>query len=122
MKNRNLIILIFLTLLLFSIILLGLKPSLINNLQIFGFAILIVALSLLGLVKIVEGEFRGLRGAKGRNLALVGLILGIIDVGVPYFILKNTVKFWANYLFWTVLTLIVLVLGLWQINKWGENE
>ncbi len=122
MKNKNGIILIFLTLLLFSIILVGLRPDLNNNLQIFGFAILILALSLLGLVKIVEGESIGLRGVKGRNLALVGLILGIIDVGVPYFILKNTEKFWANYLFWTVLTLIVLILGLWQINKWGENE
>ncbi len=121
MEDDTNLILVLLAFLLSSVILIGLAPNLSENQLFFVFAISVLAFSLITIGKTGKGNFQGLRGAKGRNLALVGIILGIIDVGVPYFLLKNTVKFWANYLFWTIFTLIILILGIWQINKWGEK-
>ena len=55
---------------------------------------------------------------KGWQIALMGLLLGVVDVGVPYLLLRDVTRFWINYVFWTVLTLVVLILGLRRISGW----
>lgn len=50
----------------------------------------------------------------------VGVVAAILDVCVPYLILKDTTAFWANYVFWTLLTMVVIIFGLIQVRDWGE--
>ncbi len=57
---------------------------------------------------------------KNKNLLLLGLTIATIDIAIPYLFLKNTTKYWINYLFWTIFTIIVLTAGIWKIKKWGE--
>ncbi len=120
MKDNKNFVLIILAFVLSSFALGGALLNLSENQQFLVLIVLVLSLSLLAVGKNISG-FQGLRGAKGRKLAFVGIVLGIVDVGLPYFFLKNTVKFWANYLFWVFLASIVLILGIWRINKWGEK-
>ena len=59
---------------------------------------------------------------KAKNLALIAIFLAILDVAVPYLILKDIEAFWGNYLYWTILAVTVIILGVVYIKHWGENE
>lgn len=58
---------------------------------------------------------------KARELAVVAIILGAIDVGIPYLLFRNVSSYWINYLFWSILTLTVLLVGILKIRNWGEK-
>ena len=57
---------------------------------------------------------------KGRFWALLGIMLGLVIVTVPYLFLRDVVIYWANYIYWLVITVVVLVVGIWKVRKWGE--
>ena len=60
---------------------------------------------------------------KGTKLiSTVAIIVAIINFSVPYLILKDVTSYWANYLFWTTLTLIVIAGGIYYVRDWGERE
>ena len=58
---------------------------------------------------------------KAKNLALIAIFLAVLDVVIPYLILKDIASFWGFYLYWTLLAVIVIVLGIYYIKHWGEN-
>ncbi|MFP4051947.1 MAG: hypothetical protein ACLFVB_09450 [Thermoplasmata archaeon] len=58
---------------------------------------------------------------KAKNLALIAILLAVLDVGVPYLVLKDIGEFWGNYLYWTLLAVTVIVLGANYIKHWGES-
>lgn len=51
----------------------------------------------------------------------VVLIVAIVDIVVPYLFLKDVTKFWANYLFWFLLTGAIIIFGILYVSKWGEE-
>ena len=59
---------------------------------------------------------------KAKNLALIALVLAVLDFAVPYLILKDIGEFWASYLYWTLLAVIVIILGAFYIKHWGDTE
>ncbi|MFW5912233.1 MAG: hypothetical protein ACOCTL_02065 [Candidatus Hadarchaeota archaeon] len=58
---------------------------------------------------------------KDRVIATIGILLALLNVVIPYLFFKNTSDFWINYLFWSLLTLSVVIAGTWKIRKWGEK-
>lgn len=64
------------------------------------------------------------RGEKkiSRRVALIGLIIGIVDVGVPYLLLKDIESFFGCFFFWSFLTLLVLIVGAWKVSNWGKKQ
>lgn len=58
----------------------------------------------------------------GRYLLLAGIILAAVDILIPYLILKKIVEYWANYIFWLILALIVILIGYYKVQKWGEKK
>lgn len=61
----------------------------------------------------------GVNVMNGRELASIGISLGVLDVAIPYLLLKDVSAHWANFLFWSVLTLTVLILGIMKVRGWG---
>lgn len=59
---------------------------------------------------------------KAKNLALIALVLAVLDFAVPYLFLKDIGEFWASYLYWTLLAVVVIMLGAIYIKHWGDNE
>lgn len=59
---------------------------------------------------------------KTKNLALIAIFLAVLDVAVPYLFLKDVGAFWGSYLYWTILAVTVIILGVVYIKHWGENE
>ena len=57
---------------------------------------------------------------KGRFWALVGSILGLVMVSVPYLLLRDVASYWANFVYWLLITLVVLVVGVYKVNEWGD--
>ena len=56
---------------------------------------------------------------KGRFWALLGILLGLTVISVPYLFLRDVASYWANYIYWLLITLVVLIVGIWKIRKWG---
>lgn len=59
----------------------------------------------------------------GRVFLTIGLILAALDYFVPFHLLKNVDNFFGCYLFWSGLTLIVIVSGIITVKKtWGAGQ
>ncbi len=54
-----------------------------------------------------------------KEIGLLALLLTIVNIGIPYLLLRNITAYWANYVFWTVLTLLVLIWGYHRLKDWG---
>ncbi|MEM1524778.1 MAG: hypothetical protein QW372_00915 [Nitrososphaerales archaeon] len=48
------------------------------------------------------------------------LIIVIIDFLIPYTILKDIASFYASYMFWTILTIVTIILGYVYLSSWRE--
>lgn len=48
--------------------------------------------------------------------------LGGIDFCIPFFLLKDIPSFLGNYLFWCLLTLVMLVFGVVHTSNWDKWE
>lgn len=57
---------------------------------------------------------------KAVKVFLLVLILGVLDVGIPYIFLRNFASFLGSYLFWIILTLTTIVWGILYTNSWGK--
>ncbi len=56
------------------------------------------------------------------HLLVIAIAVATLDVLVPYIFLQEVTAYWANYLFWTMLTLTVILGGIYYVRRWGENE
>ncbi len=54
-----------------------------------------------------------------KRVLLLGTVLALVDVGVPYLLLKDSGT-WYSYIFWVVLTAVVLSVGLYMVRGWGS--
>lgn len=105
--------------LIFSSVAIGLSSLQLEASQIWiVLSFLAFALSLHIFIISEERISRKLATNEGWQLIIIGTILAIVDVGVPYLLLKDVARFWANYLFWSGLTLFVLIVGIWKISRW----
>lgn len=118
MKERTENFLILLIFILSSIAIISSLLHLGVQQQIFVLAILALALSFIAFLNSFPEIIIKLEESEGWQLAILGIILWILDLGVPYLLLKNTSEFWANYLFWVGLTFFVLVFGIRKITRW----
>lgn len=57
------------------------------------------------------------------SFLLVGIVIALLDFFVPFYGLKDVGNFFGSYLFWVLLTLMVIVVGLVYINRtWGSKK
>ena len=66
----------------------------------------------------------GERGAdmKGIHFLILAVVLVIVDVLVPFLVLKDIAGFGASYLFWTILTFLVILFGIVYTGKWRRGQ
>lgn len=58
---------------------------------------------------------------RGRTFLILALVVVAVDVLVPYLILADVASFAASFLFWSALTLLVILAAAWHIRHWGEQ-
>jgi hypothetical protein len=59
---------------------------------------------------------------KGLYFFVVAVAVAVIDVVVPFVLIGNVASFSASFLFWCLLTLIVIVAAGIYIRDWGKEE
>lgn len=59
---------------------------------------------------------------RGLYFLFLSIGLVIIDVLVPYLFLKGIASFWSSFLFWSLLTLAVIIFGIVYTRKWGRSR
>ncbi len=57
-----------------------------------------------------------------RDFIIISIIVAIVNLAIPYLFLKDYSEYWVNFVFWTVLTLIVMFIGYIYIKDWGDSE
>jgi hypothetical protein len=45
----------------------------------------------------------------------------LVDLAVPYFFIGDIASIWASYLFWSLLTLAVIVFAVIHAVRWGSG-
>lgn len=58
---------------------------------------------------------------KGSVFVLTAVLLAVTSVGVPYLFFTESGSFMASFLFWTVLTLAVIVAAAVYTRRWREQ-
>jgi hypothetical protein len=58
---------------------------------------------------------------KGRIFLIVAIVLGLVDVLVPYLLLAHVQSFAASFLFWCALTLLVIILAGIYTRRWRKS-
>ncbi len=58
---------------------------------------------------------------RGFHFLLLAIGLVLVDVLVPYLVLKDNAGFGASYLFWCLLTLAVIIFGIFYTRKWRKR-
>ncbi len=59
---------------------------------------------------------------KGLTSSVMLILLTAIDLGVPYLMIGHIPSIWATYLFWTLLTLGVILFAIVYTSQWGRQE
>ncbi len=59
---------------------------------------------------------------KVRTLGFIAVIMAVLSVGVPYTILGDIARFWASYLYWTLLTIATIIIGYIHLSRWGDER
>lgn len=59
---------------------------------------------------------------KIQTLGIVAIIMALLSVGVPYIFLGDIARFWASYLYWTLLTIVTILIGYIHLRKWGDER
>jgi|GEM_PF-3009644 len=50
------------------------------------------------------------------------LALFAVDFFIPFFVLKDRASFFGSYLYWSLLTLVVIGGGIIYTRRWTEDE
>ena len=58
---------------------------------------------------------------KGRTFLVLAVALVAVDLLVPYLFLADVPSFAASFLFWSALTLLVIVAAARHIRHWGQE-
>ncbi len=58
---------------------------------------------------------------KGQTFLVLAVVLVAVDLLVPYLILADVPSFAASFLFWSALTLVVIIAAARHIRHWGEK-
>ncbi|MFO7782249.1 MAG: hypothetical protein R6W94_11555 [Spirochaetia bacterium] len=58
---------------------------------------------------------------KGRTFLVLAVALVAVDLLVPYLFLADIPSFAASFLFWTALTLLVIIAAAGYIRHWGKE-
>jgi len=56
-----------------------------------------------------------------KQIGLLAVLLTVVILSFPYLLLRNMTAYWANYLFWTILTLLVMIWGYLRLKEWGAS-
>lgn len=59
------------------------------------------------------------------NEGFYAILIGIAILAafiVPYTVLRNVEKWYGSFLFWTVLTVVVIGINYFLIKDWGKEE
>lgn len=59
---------------------------------------------------------------KIKTLGIIAVIMAILSVAVPYTILGDIARFWASYLYWTLLTIVTILIGYIHLRDWGDER
>lgn len=59
---------------------------------------------------------------KTRTLWIIAVFMAVISVVVPYTILGHIPRFRASYLFWTALTILIILIGYLHVRDWGRGR
>lgn len=57
----------------------------------------------------------------GRTFLILAIVLVAIDLLVPYLALADVTSFAGTFLFWCVLTLLVIVGAAWYTRGWSSK-
>jgi hypothetical protein len=68
-----------------------------------------------------RGTIRKEFQVRGVPFLLVAVIVGLIDVLVPYLVLAGTGSFRASFLFWCVITLAMIVFAAVYTRRWRDQ-
>jgi uncharacterized membrane protein YdjX (TVP38/TMEM64 family) len=59
---------------------------------------------------------------RGSVLFILLVVIAAAASIIPYLVLGDIASFAAGYLFWTLLTLVVIVVfGFWLTSRWGRS-
>lgn len=58
---------------------------------------------------------------KGRTFLVLAVALVAVDLLVPYLFLADVPSFAASFLFWSALTLLVIIAAALHIRHWGRE-
>jgi hypothetical protein len=58
---------------------------------------------------------------KGRTFLVLAVALVAVDLFVPYLVLADVPSFAASFLFWSALTLLVIIAAARHIRHWGRE-
>ncbi len=53
---------------------------------------------------------------------IFAIILAALDFFIPFFLLKGIPSFLASYLFWSLLTLAMVIFGAIYTRGWGNSS
>ncbi len=59
---------------------------------------------------------------RGLHFLAILVIVTAVDLLVPYFFIGGIASLAASYLFWTVLTLAVIIFAVVYTSQWGRRS
>ncbi|MFW5958217.1 MAG: hypothetical protein ACOCQ0_03575 [Desulfosalsimonas sp.] len=58
---------------------------------------------------------------RGLYFLIILTVITVVDLIVPYFLIGEIAALWASFLFWTLLTFLVLLFAVIYTNQWGKK-
>ena len=59
---------------------------------------------------------------RGRWFVIIAVVLAAVDILIPFLVLRENASFLGSYLFWSLLTLSVIVFGIVYTLGWGKDS
>jgi len=53
--------------------------------------------------------------------AIIIFIAVVLAFVIPYTVLEDTAKWYGSFLFWTILTIIVIIINYFLTKDWGKE-
>lgn len=58
---------------------------------------------------------------RGLYFLIILILITAVDLIVPYFMIGDIATLWASFLFWTVLTFLVIIFAVIYTSQWGKK-